>query len=79
MSALTDVPSVSSGREYEPGSSLVSVIVPIYNEQGNIPTLCMRLIQALKTAAPKFEIIAVNDGSRDGSVQELRRLRTAAS
>jgi len=34
----------------------------------------MRLIQALKTAVPKFEIIAVNDGSRDGSVQELRRV-----
>jgi glycosyltransferase involved in cell wall biosynthesis len=34
----------------------------------------MRLIKALKTAVPKFEIIAVNDGSRDGSVQELRRV-----
>jgi dolichol-phosphate mannosyltransferase len=34
----------------------------------------MRLIRALKTAVPKFEIIAVNDGSRDGSVQELRKV-----
>ena len=58
------------------GSSLhLSVIVPIYNEEESINRLLLRLFEVLDRLEHRFEIIAVNDGSRDGS---LALLRTAA-
>jgi len=49
----------------------VSVVVPIFNEEGNISLLCEHIVDALRGAGLSFEIIAVNDGSRDGSLREL--------
>lgn len=48
-----------------------SVIVPVFNEEGNIPPLCEHLVGVLRASVESFEIVAVNDGSRDGSLQEL--------
>ena len=53
--------------------SLISVIIPIYNEDKNIPILLEQLLVVLNTLSTPFEIIAVNDGSHDGSLAELRR------
>lgn len=50
----------------------LSVVVPIYNEEGNIPILCDKILQVLRNMGEPFEIITVNDGSRDGSLAELR-------
>jgi glycosyltransferase involved in cell wall biosynthesis len=52
----------------------LSVIVPIYNEQDNIPLLYRSLKEALGTMNLSSEIIFVNDGSRDGSLEILRSL-----
>ncbi len=51
---------------------ILSVVVPIYNEEGNIPILCEKLFTVLQKMAMPFEVIAVNDGSRDRSLEELR-------
>jgi glycosyltransferase involved in cell wall biosynthesis len=51
----------------------LSIITPIYNEEQNIPKLLAGLLQALSRLNKRFEIIAVNDGSRDGSLAALRR------
>jgi glycosyltransferase involved in cell wall biosynthesis len=51
----------------------LSVITPIYNEEKNIPILINRLLEVLLTLQKSFEIIAINDGSRDGSLAELRK------
>jgi glycosyltransferase involved in cell wall biosynthesis len=51
---------------------VLSVIVPIYNEAENISPLFERLFTALDKLHITFEIIAVNDGSRDGSLDRLR-------
>src|SRR4051794_39285287 len=51
---------------------LVSVVIPIYNEAGKIPLLCERLFGVLRASFPRFEVIAVNDGSRDASLHELQ-------
>jgi len=51
----------------------LSVITPIYNEEKNIPILVDQLLAVLQTLQKPFEIIAINDGSRDGSLAELRR------
>lgn len=44
---------------------LVSVIVPAYNEQDNIEPLLGQLVPVLESLTPSFEIIFVDDGSRD--------------
>ena len=50
----------------------ISVIVPIFNEAESIETLLARLFAVLDRLPHRFEIIAVNDGSRDGSLALLR-------
>jgi glycosyltransferase involved in cell wall biosynthesis len=51
----------------------LSVITPIYNEEKNIPILVDQLFAVLQTLQKPFEIIAINDGSHDGSLAELRK------
>ena len=49
----------------------VSVIVPVYNEEDVLPALFDRLYPALDALGERYEIIFVNDGSRDRSAQML--------
>lgn len=53
-------------------SGHLSVIVPVCDEAENIPELCERLFRVLKTLPYSFEVIAVNDGSTDRSLEVLR-------
>ena len=50
----------------------VSVVVPVYNEEAVLPALFARLYPALDTLGESYEVIFVNDGSRDGSPALLR-------
>jgi len=50
----------------------LSVIVPVFNEQGNVGPLCRALSDVLGTIGLRYEIILVNDGSTDGSLAEMR-------
>ncbi len=52
----------------------LSIVVPIYNEEENIPLLYARLTEELAKLARPYEIIAVDDGSRDTSFARLRDL-----
>ncbi len=45
----------------------LSVVIPLYNEAPNVPDLHARLLAALEALARPFEVIYVNDGSKDGS------------
>ncbi|MBL0123580.1 MAG: glycosyltransferase [Betaproteobacteria bacterium] len=51
---------------------LVSVVIPVYNEEAGLPTLFSRLYAALDRLACTYEIIFVNDGSTDRSAALLR-------
>ena len=51
---------------------MVSVITPIYGEEDNLEPLFAALLPVLRGLGRDFEIIAVNDGSHDGSLQHLR-------
>jgi len=55
-------------------SKLISIIIPIYNEEKNIPLLFSELQKVLDTLEYPSEIIFVNDGSRDGSILALEKL-----
>lgn len=55
---------------------MIAVIVPVYNEQEVLPELYVRLTKAAETWGEPWEVIAVDDGSRDDSLAILRKLRT---
>lgn len=52
----------------------LSVIVPCYNEEGNIDLFYEETVKALGDLMPKTELIFVNDGSRDATITKLRAL-----
>jgi glycosyltransferase involved in cell wall biosynthesis len=52
----------------------VSVLVPAKDEAPNLPEFVQRCAQALSPSGFSFEVIVVNDGSRDGSDRVLRDL-----
>lgn len=51
----------------------LSVVVPVFNEEAALPNLFERLYPALDTLGVSYEIIFVNDGSRDLSAAILRQ------
>ena len=55
----------------------LSVVVPVYNSRESLPLLVARLEPVLRSIARRFELILVNDGSRDGSWDIVRELTTA--
>ncbi|HEY0514846.1 MAG TPA: glycosyltransferase, partial [Thermoanaerobaculia bacterium] len=50
----------------------LSVVIPVYNEEANLPELLGRLTATLVPLGRSYEIVLVNDGSRDGSLPLLR-------
>ncbi len=54
-----------SPREISPDKPLLSVVVPVYNEQEVLEALHSRLLQVLVPNVESFEVILVNDGSKD--------------
>ena len=53
---------------------MLSITIPIYNEEGNIQPLYEGLMKALEPLGRPFEVILVNDGSTDGSEKRLDAL-----
>lgn len=53
---------------------MLSITIPIYNEVDNLQLLHDRLLAALEPLGRPFEIILVNDGSKDGSEAKLDEL-----
>jgi len=53
----------------------LSVVIPIFNEEGNIGPLYSRLKESLEDLQVDYEIIMVDDGSTDGSFEILKGLQ----
>lgn len=51
---------------HEPGLATTSVVIPIYNEEENLPELLRRLLEVCRQVEP-CEVVLVDDGSRDRS------------
>lgn len=52
----------------------LSIVIPAYNEADNLEALATRLITTLNTTGKSYEIIFVNDGSRDNTKAVLNAL-----
>ena len=53
---------------------LHSVVIPVFNEEGNVRELADRLVAVLEETQNTFEIIFVDDGSRDDTSTMVRAL-----
>ena len=64
-------------RDAEPsrrdGPILISIIVPVYNESASIAVFLEKLTEILPETGEEFEIVFVNDGSRDDTYQVLKQ------
>lgn len=68
-------PLPPSHEEADASQPLVSVVVPAFNESENIPLLHERLAAVMDAAAPgKWELIFVDDGSRDATWSVISKL-----
>jgi glycosyltransferase involved in cell wall biosynthesis len=56
------------------GRHSISVVTPVYNGEASIAELCRRLSDLLPQIATEYEIILVNDGSRDRSWEIISEL-----
>lgn len=52
----------------------LSVVVPLYNEEGNVKELHQRIKEACEALGKSYEIIFVDDGSKDKTVEEAQEL-----
>ena len=61
----------------DPAAPTLSVIIPCYNEGENVPILFGRLLPVLRGLGVAFEVICVNDGSADDTLERLLEVRKA--
>ncbi len=59
------------------GTERLSVVVPCYNEQEVLPEFHRRLAGVLEALGLPWEVVYVNDGSRDGTLGVMRGLQAA--
>ena len=69
VSAIFDLPFAAGGSAPD-----VSIVIPVYNEIDNLRELVERVGQAMAGSGFDFELIAVDDGSTDGSAGLLEAL-----
>jgi undecaprenyl-phosphate 4-deoxy-4-formamido-L-arabinose transferase len=65
------VNAISNNRAQKP---TISIVVPVYNSEQSLPLLIERLEPVLRSIASAFEVVLVNDGSRDGSWGVISKL-----
>src|SRR5262245_34793574 len=61
-----------TGRELD-----LTVLIPVLNEAPNMEPLIRKLVQDLAPLNLTYEILVLDDGSTDGTFDEVRRLRTS--
>ncbi|HEX6292464.1 MAG TPA: glycosyltransferase family 2 protein [Herpetosiphonaceae bacterium] len=57
-----------------PTHPVLSVVAPVYNEAPTLPLFCERVIAALEPLGVPFEVVLINDGSRDSSLEVMHEL-----
>jgi len=78
---LSFAEKITSLREAQahPASSLVSVVIPVYNEGANLRALWSRLAPVMRGCERPWEVLFVDDGSMDDSLDILREIAAGES
>src|ERR1044071_3220104 len=63
---------MSSAHSSNSKGRKVSVVIPVFNEEANLPHLLPRLLPVLDGLHRPYEIILIDDGSRDKSLSILK-------
>jgi dolichol-phosphate mannosyltransferase len=58
---------------------LISIVIPVFYEEGNIAAIARAIQKTFSPINYNYEIIFVNDGSQDGSMQEIQKLAASNS
>ena len=53
---------------------LISILIPVYNEEGNVPAITKAIQEVFANLAFDFEIVFVNDGSADNSLSIIKKI-----
>src|SRR5947209_20021198 len=53
-----------------------SIVAPVFNEEETLPHFYRRVIEVMEGIGDPFELIVINDGSRDGSFRTMHELHT---
>lgn len=61
-------------KSVKPATPEISIVVPAFNEEGNLPSLHKRIATTLDSLRIPWELILVNDGSRDGTLKVIGAL-----
>jgi glycosyltransferase involved in cell wall biosynthesis len=68
-------PTQGGAADATAGPKRLSIVVPAYNEEQVVEEFHKRLTSVLEAISLTTEIIYINDGSRDGTLETLRKLR----
>src|SRR5579872_3427865 len=60
--------------EQETTHPTYSIIAPVFNEEETIPRFYQRVVTVMEQVGETFEVVFVNDGSRDGSLRIMKDL-----
>lgn len=66
-----------SAEDIGPARAPITVVVPLMNEEGNLPELHRRIADVMASIGVPWELLFVDDGSTDGTWREIMRLRAA--
>jgi undecaprenyl-phosphate 4-deoxy-4-formamido-L-arabinose transferase len=70
MSAAAASPPATAADD--PERIKLSVVIPMYNEERNIPALFARLFAVCETLSVRWEVVCIDDGSRDATARLVR-------
>lgn len=76
---LPPSPAIPPSPVQDAGGVELSVVIPVFNEENALPFLMQRLAQVLDALERPYEVLFVDDGSRDGSLEVLRELNQQRS
>ncbi len=68
------IPAHEQAESIEPEQPHISVVIPVMNESESIPVLTDEILEVLQPLGKPFEIIYVDDGSRDRTPELIRSL-----
>ncbi|MCG3206448.1 MAG: putative glycosyltransferase [Anaerolineae bacterium] len=59
------------------GDIRYSIVAPCWNEEGNLPELYRRITEVMEQTAEPWELVLINDGSRDRTPEIMRQIHEA--
>ncbi|MDR9498476.1 MAG: glycosyltransferase family 2 protein [Hydrogenovibrio sp.] len=71
---MTDTATDTATEMTNGAATTVSIVIPLYNEQDNVQPLVDKVMDALDGFESQWELILVNDGSRDQTYERLQAL-----